>query len=91
MYIARGHLAPNADFMTYAWQVLNIIIILIAIIIFIIIILIIATVMITIATMHGQDATFTFIDVAPQWQSFNAGKPLEFIIPGKHFKSVKLP
>ena len=20
-----------------------------------------------------QDATFTFIDVAPQWQSFNAG------------------
>ena len=53
--------------------------------------LIIATFLIMITTMHGQDATFTFIDVAPQWQSFNAGKPLEFIIPGKHFKSVKLP
>merc|ERR550519_2541828 len=39
IYIARGHLAPNADYMLYAWQ----------------------------------DATFTFIDVAPQWQSFNAG------------------
>jgi len=43
VYIARGHLAPNADFMTYAWQ----------------------------------DATFTFIDVAPQWQSFNAGNWLD--------------
>ena len=21
IYLARGHLAPNADFMTYAWQV----------------------------------------------------------------------
>ena len=21
VYIARGHLAPNADFMNYAWQV----------------------------------------------------------------------
>ena len=21
VYLARGHLAPNADFMTYAWQV----------------------------------------------------------------------
>ena len=43
LYLARGHLAPNADFMTYAWQ----------------------------------DATFTFIDVAPQWQSFNAGNWLD--------------
>ena len=43
LYIARGHLAPNADFMNYAWQ----------------------------------DATFTFIDVAPQWQSFNAGNWLD--------------
>jgi len=43
VYIARGHLAPNADFLTYAWQ----------------------------------DATFTFIDVAPQWQSFNAGNWLD--------------
>jgi len=37
--LVRGHLAPNADFMTYAWQ----------------------------------DATFSFINVAPQWNSFNAG------------------
>jgi len=43
VYIARGHLAPNADFMNYAWQ----------------------------------DATFSFIDVAPQWQSFNAGNWLD--------------
>lgn len=43
IYLARGHLAPNADFMTYAWQ----------------------------------DATFSFIDVAPQWQSFNAGNWLD--------------
>ena len=38
-----------------------------------IIILIIATVIIIIIIII-QDATFTFIDVAPQWQSFNAGK-----------------
>ena len=43
LYIARGHLAPNADFMNYPWQ----------------------------------DATFTYIDVAPQWQSFNAGNWLD--------------
>ena len=43
LYLARGHLAPNADFMNYAWQ----------------------------------DSTFTFIDLAPQWQSFNAGNWLD--------------
>ena len=43
LYIARGHLAPNADFMNYAWQ----------------------------------DATFTYIDVAPQWASFNGGNWLD--------------
>ena len=40
------------------------------IIVFNVIIMIIA---IMIIILIEQDATFTFIDVAPQWQSFNAG------------------
>ena len=69
MYLARGHLAPNADFLTYAWQVEQ------------------HLPLPTPACQHlhtalssafsGQDATFTFIDVAPQWQSFNAGNWLD--------------
>jgi len=43
LYLVRGHLAPNADFMNYPWQ----------------------------------DATFTYIDVAPQWGSFNGGNWLD--------------
>ena len=39
-------------------------------IVFNVIIMIIA---IMIIILIEQDATFTFIDVAPQWQSFNAG------------------
>ncbi len=39
VFLARGHLAPNADFVYYAFQ----------------------------------DATFYFVNVAPQWQSFNGG------------------
>ena len=58
IYLARGHLAPNADFMTYAWQVRH-----------------------PCPAIHhpssSQDATFSFIDVAPQWQSFNAGNWLD--------------
>jgi len=37
LYLARGHLAPNADFIFYSWM----------------------------------DASFHFINVAPQWQTFN--------------------
>ena len=37
LFLARGHLAPNADFVFYSWM----------------------------------DATYHFINVAPQWQSFN--------------------
>ena len=45
-----------------------------------IIVIIIDTVIIIIITMPFQDATFTFIDVAPQWQSFNAGKLPLFLL-----------
>ena len=37
LFLARGHLSPNADFIFYSWM----------------------------------DATYHFINVAPQWQSFN--------------------
>ena len=37
LFLSRGHLAPNADFLFYSWM----------------------------------DSTFHFINVAPQWQSFN--------------------
>ncbi len=37
LYLARGHLAPNADFIFYSWM----------------------------------DASYHFINVAPQWQTFN--------------------
>jgi len=44
LFLARGHLAPNADFVFYSWM----------------------------------DATYHFINVAPQWQSFNGGNWMWF-------------
>ena len=37
------------------------------------VIIMIIAIDIMIIILIEQDATFTFIDVAPQWQSFNAG------------------
>ena len=44
IFLSRGHLAPNSDFIFYSWM----------------------------------DATYHFINVAPQWQCFNGSNSLTF-------------
>ena len=58
--MSRGHFAPNADFVYYAFQVG----------IFLTSIIVVLN---SYYNYHFQDSTFYFINVAPQWQCFNGG------------------
>ena len=55
LYLARGHLAPNADFIFDSWR----------------------------------DATFHYVNAAPQWQSFNGGPGPSSTSPARNWATLE--